>query len=548
MTLKSDLTYFREIFYFYSLNKRQCHIPPWSSLLNGFLWQTIMKRILLIFLCSFVYIGTDAQSPISSNVEQLEKIEIHTRNTESNTNKDFWFYMSFGISAVSLVIAAITFHVSRKTLKSQRITESNTRKWSAKQERFVLRNITNKLMDNIATILLYEVYKVRYPKSFIFEDMKIDTSQLHINDTFLDDVDYQGLCLVYYELEMYNQYLDRWKKNAEDSAPFDLSKEEYLKPIRIIDSISTLYERMFTEHERKARDRRRNVYNNSLTELVTRLCDRERAKETLICLAEKNNYDFEKQYAKSNMYTQRNVGYNYLRATLLSNMIQLPESIDDELWFHFYNIYNNTTNHFLGEEYQETENAWKELNNSILFSIETKELYPLPFKYDGKIIKPNTGKTEISIDDEKLAVLLKCVQVNAMFMAIPMDLYCGDEVDGFSYTEENGGTLYSFDFEDYKNLIRTEKNRTIEIQIDPNLCSVIMVLPNDMPYERKLTVIKERRNDLKEILRPIRQFVCTNNESNGRTMVSTFSVSNVTIGQEGVLRIKLKDQLSLKIV
>lgn len=506
-----------------------------------------MKRTIILLFSFIICLGTFSQQIDSANIKQLKNIEAYTQQTKDNTSKDNWYYASFFISLFSLGIAFVTWRVSKKTLTSQRVTEENTRKWSAKQERFVIKSIVYHLVDNMSSLFLMEINDFHFPKAFLFKDMKIDINQLHVNEKFCDDVDYMELSLFYNELEMYNEYVSRWERHAEDPVPFHLCIDDYIYLFRLIDSASCLYDKMFTFNEARQRKKRREKRGLEL------------GKDRL--------FEWIPQYLRSiysekelQMISKRNLKYAYnnslnlLRTNSFCNYMIAPELADDEFWYSFYDI-SEMHEHNLGDEFTNLYNRFVEgTEKSLLFQINSNLL-----RGDSLLIDDSTFNPEYDvINDDVISKIRKVVTYNALrlWYSNRNNFFYYDEIDGYTFTEENGGTLYCFDHSSYKDIIRSPKRMDLLFKINVDICNSIFEYSDDVTPTELVTAINNNTEKYEYSIRPIKQIVCTNNEANGRTMISTFSVSDVILEREKdddgsincQLKIKLKEQLALKIV
>lgn len=507
----------------------------------------------LIFLASF---GAPIDNP------KLDLIEKHTLDTVENTSKDTWYFITLTISILALIVSYVTYKISRRTLEvsestldSQKKTEINTRGWSVKQERFVLKRIAFQLLDNISTLLYIEKYQLHFPKSFLFKDMKINLEQLHINDERIEGLtNRSALYLFYTQLDDYNKYVDRLVRNAEDPTELTIGEADYIIVFNLIFSVKKLFEEMFTSEEKKERRRIRTFFD--VKEFSKQITDGVYLSKLLQNLGVDID-EFKKRCNESTIYQYSNVRLNYLMSEAIGMNIQFPEIFDNELWDLLRLISSLPSDHDFGS----ILSGALEENNTLLKQSPIHKITPDNFNkfecsVDGQDIKLPIN----NITEEDISTIRDCCLINVL-KGFDIKLACYpfyyDEIDGLSFSKEKGGTLFLFDTlnYNYKDIIRGII-RDIDIPINIETYTSLFNIEKRLSYDgfvEKLNIVD--KDKLQKQLKIIKQIVMTNNEANSRTMKSTFSVESIDVKyteecgeKKWYVTISLNEQLSLKIV
>ena len=149
----------------------------------------------------------------------IKAIKFNTQTTAENTAKGGFDYITLTISLLAFLIACVTLYYSIKTYRSQKKTESNTTKFSAKQERIELRNLGVQLINNAAALFVAEQMQTAdnnlYMNSQLYEGMLIDIDRLH-TDTFMGPgIDHSSLYEFSILVHKYNDRLRLRKRMAE---------------------------------------------------------------------------------------------------------------------------------------------------------------------------------------------------------------------------------------------------------------------------------------------------------------------------------------------
>lgn len=167
----------------------------------------------------------------------IKAIKLNTQTTAENTAKGGFDYITLTISLLAFFIACVTLYYSIKTYRSQKKTESNTTKFSAKQERIELRHLGVQLINNAGAFFVAEELQTEdnnlYINSQLYEGMLIDIDRLH-TDTFMGKgIDHSGLYEFSIQVKKYNERLRLRKRMAEcrikKPETVKLGEEEYVK-------------------------------------------------------------------------------------------------------------------------------------------------------------------------------------------------------------------------------------------------------------------------------------------------------------------------------
>lgn len=235
-----------------------------------------MKHIKKTFSILFLILAsTHIQSQDSANVvpknnngnNTIELIRENTYQTARHTEKGKIDYIALGASLFASLIAFITLYFSIRTYRSQKRTEQNTLRWSAKMERANLRRIMFNLFCHYRKLLAIEklIADGQRPAPSCFENMKIDINELHLNENFGEGLGYSHLYVIAQLLNRFNTLIDTriaqtqnasYKWETDLYKPFNLSVTDGFEELEVIsytlEAIDKAYPTMF---ERKERDK-----------------------------------------------------------------------------------------------------------------------------------------------------------------------------------------------------------------------------------------------------------------------------------------------------
>lgn len=149
----------------------------------------------------------------------IKAIRYNTQTTAENTTKGGFDYLTLTISLLAFFIACITLYYSIKTYRSQKKTESNTTKFSAKQERIELRYLAAQLIYNAYALYFADEQFVENNEyclnGRIYERMLINTDRLHADVFMGNGIDYSGLYEFSILVNKYNDMLREKQRVAE---------------------------------------------------------------------------------------------------------------------------------------------------------------------------------------------------------------------------------------------------------------------------------------------------------------------------------------------
>lgn len=515
-----------------------------------------MKKLLLyclffFFLSCFSH-DIIPEKPFEDSVEvrmnDLESIVYNTHETVINTSKDTWFYASFVISIIAIIIAFVSYIIGKKTYQAQKQTMQNTKRLTPFDLRQSLRNISYKLIDNMSVLIFIESEEIYYPKPYNFQNMRINLDTLKLDTYDFDGIDIDGFRLLYLQLDHYNQYIERFIRTAEDPTHVEIISQDYKIIIYLLSSIYNLYEKTFTIKELKERT---NFYKNKFDEeeLIDAFYNKDKFSELIKKMVEEDNIkELEQKFQSFQNFQLNNVYSNYLLSTSISLSMIMPKNVDYNFLFIFK---------YLEKAYDyDNENVstlCSACSKSIINKIEPDELnytYAENNKKKYKI-KSNNISAEFFNLIKKIAIL-KCHTYYADYRTAPS---YNDEIDKQTYTTEYGGTLTWLDYPNYASLIHNLGDGNVYIELNSEAAACI-IDTNDN-FEEIVNKLKISKRNFPYRLKSINNFVCTNNESNGRTMISTYSVKESYAKEmldDGLkeiswkIVIRLKDQLSLRIV
>ena len=314
--------------------------------------------ITILLLAAPGVIHSEEQNQKDSNT--MELIRENTYQTARHTEKGRIDYITFGISIFAGFIAFVTLYFSIRTYLSQKKTEKNTLRWSAKLERANLRRIMFNLFCHYRKLLAIEILldDKKHPATSCFENMKIDISDLHLNENFGDGIDYAGLYRLSELLKRYNTLIEtriaqsqnpnyEWKK--EESHPVYIgctSFCSYFPELEVIyyalETIEDIYPSMF---ERKEKDK---LSLEQKQEFIAHYTDFDYIdKETII---------FYKNYKVA--HSQREDYIGLLKTNFDSKLGLLDISLSDSYWAFPYLIFLAEIRHHLNGSYKEIQNRY----------------------------------------------------------------------------------------------------------------------------------------------------------------------------------------------
>lgn len=140
---------------------------------------------------SFSFLG-EQKKTIRYDDGAIIQIKQNTKETARNTKKGGYEVLTVVVSAFALIVALITLYFSRKTFKSQKITQQNTTPIFTKDKQFeVLSSIAKSLLDNLfeagATKLkIQNSTNNSIPSELLYLNKHIDSSELHL-ELFYDN-------------------------------------------------------------------------------------------------------------------------------------------------------------------------------------------------------------------------------------------------------------------------------------------------------------------------------------------------------------------------
>ena len=152
----------------------------------------IQKKIILQKDSSTLTIVGKQQETIRYDDGAITQIKQNTKETAKNTKKGGYEILTVVVSALALIVALITLYFSRKTFKSQKITQQNTTPIFTKDKQFdVLSSIAKSLLDNLleagATKLkIQNSTHNSIPSELLYLNKHIDSSELHL-ELFYDN-------------------------------------------------------------------------------------------------------------------------------------------------------------------------------------------------------------------------------------------------------------------------------------------------------------------------------------------------------------------------
>ncbi len=166
-----------------------------------------MKRRIIISIL-FITLCLNMNSQVDTTIHAIKE---NTEKTAQHTEKGSYEYVSISVSILAFLIASITLYFSVRTFRSQRRTEKNTLRWSAKQERSNLRRIAWNLLISYRKLLTMEKILLglkKFPLPENFSSMKIQIEDIHLNEFYGNDIDYDGLYSIGDKIRDYNQLLE----------------------------------------------------------------------------------------------------------------------------------------------------------------------------------------------------------------------------------------------------------------------------------------------------------------------------------------------------
>ncbi len=224
--------------------------------------NVVRALFILCCLCSF-----------TAEDSTMVQIRNNTHETALHTEKGEIEYISFVVSIFAFVIAGITLFYSIRTYKSQKKTEKNTLRWSPRQERANLRRIAWSLLLSYRKLLALEKMLLETnicPAPLNFYRMIVPIEDLHLNQFFGENIDYDGLYRLSNEISAFNQMLENRNDQAKYSIFVD-SHHNHFSDIKryfveertiiynILLIINDIYPRMFNKDEYEKDSMRRQL-------------------------------------------------------------------------------------------------------------------------------------------------------------------------------------------------------------------------------------------------------------------------------------------------
>ena len=236
-----------------------------------------MKKKALIFLL-FMFVFNNINSQYDTTFHAIKE---NTERTAQHTEKGGYEYLSLSVSIFAFFIAGTTLYFSVRTYHSQKRTEKNTLRWPAKQERANLRRIAWSLILSYRKLLAIEsilLWKRKFPLPENFKNMKINIEDLHLNEYFGEDIDYNSLFILGDKIKEFNSMMDNRSSQAQalriprDKRMYPHELPRYFRNERkaimeLLCSIDKLYPNIFNQSEKQWKNKDESVELTNLKPL-----------------------------------------------------------------------------------------------------------------------------------------------------------------------------------------------------------------------------------------------------------------------------------------